>query len=46
MTADNWLLDVKLRITGRGRIGADGMVKKNYYLIFNYKNQEIIELNF
>ena len=27
MTADNWLLDVKLRISGRGRVGADGMVK-------------------
>jgi len=27
MTADNWLLDVKLRVTGRGRVGADGMVK-------------------
>ncbi|CAF1178137.1 unnamed protein product [Adineta ricciae] len=25
MTADNWLLDVKLRVTGRGRVGADGM---------------------
>ncbi|CAF0922076.1 unnamed protein product, partial [Didymodactylos carnosus] len=23
--ADNWVLDVKLRVTGRGRIGADGM---------------------
>lgn len=28
MTADNWLLDVKLRISGRGRVGADGMVKE------------------
>ena len=27
MTADSWLLDVKLRVTGRGRVGADGMVK-------------------
>jgi hypothetical protein len=27
MTADNWVLDVKLRVTGRGRVGADGMVK-------------------
>lgn len=27
MTADNWLLDVKLRVTGRGRVGADGMVR-------------------
>jgi len=25
MTADNWLLEVKLRVNGRGRIGADGM---------------------
>ncbi|CAF3575516.1 unnamed protein product [Adineta steineri] len=25
MTADSWLLDVKLRVTGRGRVGADGM---------------------
>lgn len=29
MTADNWLLEVKLRINGRGRIGADGMVRRN-----------------
>ena len=29
MTADNWLLDVKLRVTGRGRVGADGMVIKH-----------------
>jgi hypothetical protein len=28
MTADNWLLDIKLRVTGRGRVGADGMVKE------------------
>lgn len=25
LTADNWLLELKLRITGRGRVGADGM---------------------
>ncbi|CAF1147564.1 unnamed protein product [Rotaria sordida] len=25
MTADTWLLEVKLRVTGRGRLGADGM---------------------
>ncbi|UJR23784.1 hypothetical protein I4U23_026761 [Adineta vaga] len=25
MAADNWLLDVKLRVSGRGRVGADGM---------------------
>ncbi|CAF3895516.1 unnamed protein product, partial [Rotaria magnacalcarata] len=25
MTSDNWLLDVKLRVNGRGRIGADGL---------------------
>ncbi|UJR25079.1 hypothetical protein I4U23_006439 [Adineta vaga] len=25
LVADNWLLDVKLRVTGRGRVGADGM---------------------
>ncbi len=30
MTADNWLLDVKLRVTGRGRVGADGMVKDSF----------------
>lgn len=28
MTAENWLLDVKVRISGRGRMGADGMVRK------------------
>jgi len=28
LTADQWLLDVKLRVTGRGRVGADGMVRK------------------
>ena len=28
MTADHWLLDVKLRVTGRGRVGADGMVRE------------------
>ena len=26
LTADHWLLELKLRITGRGRVGADGMV--------------------
>jgi hypothetical protein len=26
MTADNWLLEVKIRVNGRGRVGADGMV--------------------
>ena len=31
MTADNWLLDVKLRVTGRGRVGADGMVRESEY---------------
>ncbi|CAF1593851.1 unnamed protein product, partial [Adineta ricciae] len=25
LVADHWLLDVKLRVTGRGRVGADGM---------------------
>ncbi|CAF1060230.1 unnamed protein product [Rotaria sordida] len=25
LSADSWLLDVKLRVTGRGRLGADGM---------------------
>ncbi|CAF0758918.1 unnamed protein product [Didymodactylos carnosus] len=25
LTADNWVLDVKLRVMGRGRTGADGM---------------------
>ncbi|CAF1354829.1 unnamed protein product [Adineta steineri] len=25
LTADHWLLDIKLRVTGRGRVGADGM---------------------
>lgn len=33
MTADNWLLEVKLRINGRGRIGADGMVSNEFRLI-------------
>ncbi len=33
MTADNWLLDIKIRVTGRGRIGADGMVKKKKLFI-------------
>ena len=28
LTADNWLIELKLRITGRGRVGADGMVKR------------------
>ncbi len=28
LTADHWLLDVKLRVTGRGRVGADGMVRE------------------
>ena len=28
LTADNWLLELKLRITGRGRVGADGMVRE------------------
>jgi hypothetical protein len=28
LIADQWLLDVKLRVTGRGRVGADGMVRK------------------
>ena len=28
--AENWLLDVKLRVTGRGRVGADGMVTDSY----------------
>jgi hypothetical protein len=32
MTADTWLLDVKLRVTGRGRVGADGMVKDLIFL--------------
>jgi hypothetical protein len=27
LTADHWLIDVKLRVTGRGRVGADGMVR-------------------
>ncbi|CAF2094314.1 unnamed protein product [Rotaria magnacalcarata] len=25
LSVDHWLLDVKLRVTGRGRVGADGM---------------------
>ncbi|CAF5050779.1 unnamed protein product, partial [Rotaria sp. Silwood1] len=25
LSANDWLLDIKLRITGRGRVGADGM---------------------
>lgn len=28
LSADNWLLELKLRITGRGRVGADGMVRR------------------
>ena len=28
LTADNWLLELKVRITGRGRVGADGMVRR------------------
>jgi TRAP-type C4-dicarboxylate transport system permease small subunit len=35
MTADSWLLDVKIRVTGRGRVGADGMVKHYFFLIRN-----------
>jgi hypothetical protein len=35
MTADSWLLDVKIRVTGRGRVGADGMVKHCFFLIKN-----------
>ena len=27
LSADNWILDVKVRVTGRGRVGADGMVR-------------------
>jgi len=33
MTADNWFIDVKLRVTGRGRIGADGMVNEFVFLL-------------
>ncbi len=40
MTADNWLLDVKLRVTGRGRIGADGMV--NDFLLRDYRDLSIM----
>ena len=28
MTADHWLLEVKIRVNGRGRVGADGMVSR------------------
>lgn len=28
LTAENWSVDVKLRVTGRGRVGADGMVRR------------------
>ena len=30
LSAENWLLDVKLRVTGRGRVGADGMVTEAF----------------
>ena len=41
MTADNWLLDVKLRISGRGRVGADGMVKTILLLFSEIKTNEM-----
>ncbi len=40
MTADNWLLDVKLRVTGRGRVGADGMVRRQFLLDSNRSRDE------
>lgn len=33
LTADHWLIDVKLRVTGRGRVGADGMVRRRIIII-------------
>ena len=50
MTADNWSLDVKLRVTGRGRLGADGMVNdtclrlKDARIIRTYQNIDYLFL--
>jgi hypothetical protein len=33
LKSDHWVLDVKLRVTGRGRVGADGMVRRRIIII-------------
>jgi hypothetical protein len=37
LSADHWVLDIKLRVTGRGRVGADGMVRERIIIITLYK---------